>query len=158
MRRSSRRVTAHQRKRGKQFGVRGALLARQRLCGILAPLFPLDTMPRTSTTCQALTIGNLAKRWGISRDHVRQIIEDGHLEGVFSIPSAGRYGAVTKIPLASVVQAETDDWVVERKKTEYARPKAPRRRDDSGPALKHFPKLRASPEQPASGSDEVAPD
>lgn len=113
-------------------------------------------MPRAPTPCQTLTVGQLAKRWGISRDHVRQLIEGGHLGGVFSIPSAGRYGSVTKIPLDSVLQAETDNWAVTPKKPERARPKSSRRRDDSGPAFRHFPKLRASLELPASGSDEAA--
>lgn len=109
-------------------------------------------MPRPKTTCQALTVGQVAKRWGISRDHVQQLINDGCLPGVFTIPSAGRYGTVTKVPLASVIQAETELWARTPETTERARPKPSRRRDDSDPALKHFPKLRASLETPASGS------
>ncbi len=115
-------------------------------------------MPRKPTNCQAVTIGQLAKRWGISRDHVRQLLSDGCLPGVFTIPSAGRYGAVTKIPLASVVQAETEDWAAAREKTPRARPRPSRRGDDPGPAFRHFPKLRATHEQPASGSDGAAQD
>jgi excisionase family DNA binding protein len=115
-------------------------------------------MPRTTTTCQTLTIGQLARRWGISRDHVRQIIQDGHLRGVFSIPSAGRYGAVVKIPLDSVLQAETENWAVTPKKGGRVRPRRSPQRDDPGPAFKHFPKLRATLGQPASGSDEAAQD
>jgi hypothetical protein len=129
-----------------------------RLVGLTYLPFTVRSMPRTPATCQALTIGHLAKRWGISRHHVRQIIQDGHLEDVFAIPSAGRYGAVTKIPLASVIRAETDDWVVARRRTEPARPKTPRRRNGSGPALQQFPKFRASSGSPASGSDEGTPD
>src|SRR5262245_50795361 len=103
-------------------------------------------MPRTAITCQALTIGQLAKRWGIGRNHVRQLVDDGHLAGVFTIPSAGRYGAVTKIPLAAVIQAETEDWASVPKAKNKARPKPPREKDGNGPALKHFPKLQVTPE------------
>jgi hypothetical protein len=116
-------------------------------------------MPRPQAQCQTLTLGQLAKRWGISRDHVRQLIEDGHLGGVFRVPSAGRYGAVTKIPLDSVLKAETENWAVTLKKPERARPRSSRRKDEPGPAFRHFPKLRrASLEQPASGSDGAAQD
>ena len=115
-------------------------------------------MPRPQAQRQTLTIGQLAKRWGISRHHVRQLIEDGHLGGVFCVPSAGRYGAVTKIPLDSVLKAETENWAVTLKKPERARPRSSRRKDEPGPAFRHFPKLRASLEQPASGSDGAAPD
>jgi excisionase family DNA binding protein len=102
-----------------------------------------------------LTVGQLARRWGVGRDHVRQLINDGRLPGVFTIPSAGRYGAAVKIPLASVVQAETEDWVLAPDKQGQARPRPPKRGDD-GPALKHFPALAANPE-PASGSPGAAP-
>ncbi len=114
-------------------------------------------MPRTAITCQALTIGQLAKRWGIGRAHVRQLIDGGHLAGVFTIPSAGRYGAVTKIPLASVIQVEMEDWASVPESKNKARPKPPRKKDSSGPTLKHFPKLQATLE-PASECHEAAPD
>lgn len=112
-------------------------------------------MPRTPTTCHCLTAGQLAKRWGIGRDHVRQLIDNGCLPGVFTIPSAGRYGAVVKIPLATVIEAETEGWALMPETMGKTRPKPPRKRDDSGPALKHFPKLRANLE-PASGCPEAA--
>lgn len=113
-------------------------------------------MPRDSTRCQALTIGQVARRWGVSAARVHRLIADGHLAGVFRIPSAGCYGAVLKIPLASVLQAENEDWVLLAAHGERARPKAARRKNGSGPALKHFPKLRASPE-PASECPEAVP-
>jgi hypothetical protein len=101
-------------------------------------------MPLTKTERRSLTLGQLARRWGLSRDHARQLVLDGHLPGAFTIPSAGRYGAVLKIPLASIIQVESD-WAVIFEKIRTARPKPPSRRNsDSGPALKHFPKLAAS--------------
>jgi hypothetical protein len=106
-------------------------------------------MPRSLTTCQALTLGQLAKRWAVSIDRVRQLVLAGHLPGSFTIPSAGRYGATIKVPLATVLQVEAEDWAVVPQGNR-ARPKRHRQNDDSGPALKHFPKLATSPE-PASG-------
>jgi excisionase family DNA binding protein len=115
-------------------------------------------MPRRKTACETLTVGQLARRWGISRDHVRRLISDGRLRGAFTIPSTGRYGATVKIPLTSVLQAENESWLMAPAQTERARPKSPRRGDDPGPAYKHFPKLRANLEPPASGSGEGVQD
>jgi excisionase family DNA binding protein len=113
-------------------------------------------MARPVTTCEAMTVGQVAKRWGISRDHVRRLIDEGRLPGVFTIPSSGRYRATMKIPVSSVIQVETEDWVVTPKQPKRARPRPSRQRDDSGPTFRHFPNLRASLE-PASGSGEGAP-
>ena len=107
-------------------------------------------MPRPQAECQTLTVGQLARRWGVGADRIRQLVEGGFLAGAFTIPSAGRYGATLKIPLAAVIQVETEDWAVVPRGKQTG-PKPSRRKDDSGPALKHFPKLAASPE-PASGS------
>ena len=107
-------------------------------------------MPRSQTECQTLTVGQLARRWGVSAARIRKLVESGLLPGSFTIPSAGRYGATLKIPLATVIQVETEDWAVVPQGNR-PRPKPRRGGRDSGPALKHFPKLAASPE-PASGS------
>lgn len=69
-------------------------------------------MSRAGTPCLTLTIGQLAKRWGVSAARIRQLVEAGQLPGAFQIPSAGRYGAVTKIPLAIVMEVETEGWVL----------------------------------------------
>jgi hypothetical protein len=111
-------------------------------------------MPRAATSCQSLSVGQLARRWGVSADRVRKLVSSGQLPGAFTIPSAGRYGAAVKVPLATVLQVE-EGWAVAPPK-QAARPKRPRRGGDSGPAFRHFPKLRASLEQPASGSDGAA--
>src|SRR4051794_10652702 len=102
-------------------------------------------MARPATPCQALTTGQLARRWGVGVDRVRQLVLGGLLPGAFTIPSAGRYGATVKIPLATVLQLETEGWAIVPR-GEKAGPKPRRRRSDSGPALKHFPKLATSPE------------
>ena len=111
-------------------------------------------MPRSPSQPQTLTVGQLARRWGVSVDRVRGLVEGGHLPGAFTIPSAGRYGATLKIPLATVIQVEAEDWAVVPQP--QAGPKPGRRRGDAGPALKHFPKLATSPE-PVSGSRVDAP-
>jgi hypothetical protein len=111
-------------------------------------------MPRSPGSCQALTIGQLARRWGVGVERIRQLVHSGLLPGAFTIPSAGRYGATLKIPLATVIQVETEDWALIPQGKQTG-PKPSRRKDDSGPALKHFPKLAASPE-PVSGSPEDA--
>ena len=111
-------------------------------------------MPRAATSCQSLSVGQLARRWGVSADRVRKLVSTGLLPGAFTIPSAGRYRATVKVPLATVLLVE-EGWAVAPAK-QAARPKRPRRGGDSGPAFRHFPKLRASLEQPASGSDGAA--
>ena len=100
-------------------------------------------MPREDTPCQALTVGQLAKRWGVSADRVRQLIRNGQLPGTFTIPSAGRYGATVKIPLVTVLKVESEDWAIVPS-SRGARPRSRRRRGDSGPALRHFPELAAN--------------
>src|SRR4051812_13948053 len=112
-------------------------------------------MPRPATACQTLTIGQLAKRWGVSADRVRQLARSGQLAGAFTIPSAGRYGATLKIPLETVLRLETEDWAVTPRSGQSG-PRPPRRKAASGPALKHFPGLAAT-SAPAPGSGAAAP-
>jgi hypothetical protein len=111
-------------------------------------------MPRKQITCDALTVGQLARRWGVSADRVRQLVQSGRLPGAFTIPSAGRFGATVKIPLASIARVEAEDWAVVPQGCK-AGAKRPRPRSNSGPALKHFPKLATTPE-PAAESPEAA--
>jgi hypothetical protein len=110
-------------------------------------------VPRAPTPCQALTIGQLARRWSISPERVRQLALGGDLPGAFRIPSAGRYGETIKIPLATVVRLETEEWAVAPEKRK-AGLKSRRRGSDSGPALRHFPGLVNDP--PDGGSPEDA--
>jgi hypothetical protein len=112
-------------------------------------------MPRVRTSCETLTIGQLARRWGVSADRVRKLILAGLMPGAFAIPSAGRYGATIKVPLTTVVQAEAQDWAIVPEKQGIRR-KSPRRQESGGPALRHFPKLAAS-DQPGAESLASAP-
>jgi hypothetical protein len=115
-----------------------------------------EPVPHTngrSRRCQALTVGQLARRWAISAKRVRELVLGGHLPGAFTIPSAGRFGATLKIPVDTVLKVETEDWAVVPQPAQ-ARPK-PRRRGDSGPALRHFPSLAT--DQDGDGSPGAVP-
>lgn len=68
-------------------------------------------MPRPQTQLEALTPGQLAKRWGISADRARSLAESGQIPGAFRIPSVGRYGETIKIPLAAVLETERE-WAI----------------------------------------------
>jgi len=68
-------------------------------------------MPRPRIQCEALTPGQLARRWGLGVDRVRGLIQSGKVPGAFRVPSAGRYGKAVRIPLAAVLQAEKE-WAV----------------------------------------------
>lgn len=104
-------------------------------------------MLRTHIQPAALTVGQLAKRWAVSVDRVRKLVELGLLPGAFRIPSAGRYGATVKIPLDAVRKAESD-WAITP--SHVTKPQARRRKNrDTTPALKHFPELIDGPERVA---------
>lgn len=95
-------------------------------------------MPRPQTKTAALTIGQLARRWAVTVDRVRQLVDQGLLPGAFRIPAAGRFGEAIKIPLDTVLYCEQERWLVSSQAL------APLRRPKSragNPALKHFPEL-----------------
>src|SRR5262245_55826406 len=112
-------------------------------------------MPRQKTHSETLTIGQLAKRWSVSTGRVHGLIRAGLLAGTFRIPSVGRFGATTKIPVAAVLQAEKE-WGVVPADQQRDRRKPPRNRNGALPVLKHFPELElsveSSVESAASGS------
>ena len=68
-------------------------------------------MPRPRIQCEALTPGQLARRWGLGVDRVRDLIQTGKLAGAFQVPSSSRYGNAVRIPLVAVLQAEKE-WGV----------------------------------------------
>ncbi len=63
-------------------------------------------MPKPKTRRESLTQGQLAKRWGVAPRRIEELIREGSLPGTFVIPPSGRFGKTTKIPLATVVDAE----------------------------------------------------
>lgn len=104
-------------------------------------------MPRQQTQLEALTPGQLARRWGVSAARVRVLVASGRIPGSFRIPAVGRYGATVKIPMASILQKE-QEWAIAPVDCGSPRPRS-RRRNGSTPRLKHFPELNAQPEPDA---------
>ena len=101
-------------------------------------------MPRPQTQLEAMTPGQLAKRWGVSVARVRNLVESGRIPGAFRIPSVGRYGETVKIPLASILHVE-QQWAIDPQNADFALQKRRGRRNSSPPTLKHFPELAANP-------------
>lgn len=91
---------------------------------------------------RTLTVGQVAKRWSVAVERVRQLVAAGYLPGAFVIPSAGRYGETVKIPLA-VVEAAEERWRLVPVAREAAKPVPPTR---GSSALKHFPDLTLEPD------------
>ena len=114
-----------------------------------------DHMPRPETQLEAMTPGQLAKRWGVSVARVRSLVESGRVPGAFRIPSVGRYGEAIKIPLASVLQQE-QDWSITPIDPSCQRGR-PRRHNGARPKLKHFPELNAQPEPDAECPEDAQP-
>ena len=73
-------------------------------------------MSKFKTKRETLTVGQLAKRWGVAPKRVAELIRNGSLKGTFAIPSSGRFGKTTKIPLATVMEAEKT-WQVRTEDT-----------------------------------------
>ena len=86
---------------------------------------------------QTLSVGQVAKRWGVATERIRQLLAAGELDGAFSIPSAGRYREAVKIPIAVVEAAEKRWQLMPAQPIENCRP----RRKQVSDALKHFPEL-----------------
>lgn len=105
-------------------------------------------MQRQRVQAETLTVGQLAKRWSVSTDRVHSRIRAGLLTGAFRIPSVGRYGATTKIPIVAVLLVEQDWCIVPAELTSPKR-KPPRSRGGSLPVLRHFPELQVSVESSA---------
>jgi hypothetical protein len=103
-------------------------------------------MRRPRTKLEALSIGQLAHRWGVGPDRVRGLVESGKLPGAFRIPSVGRFGAAIKVPLATVLQVE-QDWAVVPRDASSRRHRETRQRANSMAMLQHLPELMASPER-----------
>ena len=95
-----------------------------------------------------MTVGQVATRWGVSRDRVQSLLNDGELCDAFVIPSSGRFGETLKIPLETVLEAETR-WAFNGNGRTEKRKRPLRRNNGSKPNLKNFPELNAPPEQDA---------
>lgn len=102
-----------------------------------------------------MTVGQLAKRWGVGRDRIMALLVDSELPGAFVIPSAGRRAETLKIPFATVLDAETR-WAFNGngKTKKHKRPL--RKNNGSRPKLRHFPEFNGLPE-PHADTDEAEP-
>ena len=88
---------------------------------------------------ECLSIGQLARRWGVSPERIKQLIAAGKLGGSFKVPSAGRYGAAIRIPMDHIRLAERQ-WLISataksQPRTESISQVHPHR------AVDHFPEL-----------------
>jgi hypothetical protein len=110
-------------------------------------------MPRKRTRKSALSIGQVATLWGISRERVVRLIDAEELTGAFRIPSAGRFRETTRIPIASALEAEAK-WAINGNGNHPKAKRPARKRNGVNPDLKHFPELNDPPEPPAA-TDEV---
>lgn len=95
-------------------------------------------MSGPGTRQSAVSLGQLAKRWGIGVDRVRSLVESGGLPGAFRVPSAGRYSCTVRVPLASIELAEST-WAIEP--SGVCAPRQTRSSPARASALRHFPEL-----------------
>ena len=87
----------------------------------------------------AYSIGQLAKRWGVSPERIKSLVDSGKLPGAFLIPSAGRYGAALRIPRQTVDAIEQQWQVTPPAKAEPSLART--NRNSRIATLKHFPEL-----------------
>lgn len=125
------------------------LTARAISEGFKRPEKPTMTV-RKKADSESYSVGQLARRWGVSPDRIRGLIDSGHIPRAFRIPSAGRFGTTLKIPKAVIEQLESD-WQVS--------PATRERRRTQRPVLelRHLTGLMADPESdaecPGAGHD-----
>lgn len=109
------------------------------------------TTPKEDSLRPSLSVGQLAKRWGVSVERIKRLVDAGKLPGSFTIPSAGRYGKAVRIPAKTVRRAEADWAPVAR--AGGGEPRRTRRRPQAA-GLRHFPELDPLPDD---GCPEDAP-
>lgn len=89
---------------------------------------------------KALSVGQLAKRWGVGIERIRLLISTAKLPGAFEIPSSGRFGKSVRIPLETVLEAE-EEWAVTNEASSKASIRARRRTQPVCDQSRHFPEL-----------------
>ncbi len=88
---------------------------------------------------KSISVGRLAKRWGIGTERVQAMIRSGLIPGAFSMPSCGRFGQTIRIPLARIYEVEAR-WRLSPQETKL-RQKSPQRQSEGGGSSSHFPEL-----------------
>lgn len=108
-------------------------------------------MPRKPTPPSTYSIGQIAKRWAVSVDRVKRLIESGKLPGAFTIPSSGRYGEAVRVPKEVVQQVEAA-WQVMPNLT---RKRSTTRKTGnlSKASFRHFPEFGPLPDAESPGDD-----
>jgi hypothetical protein len=92
-----------------------------------------------------LTVGQLAKHWGVDKKRVLALIGVGELHPI-EIPPAGGYGSITKIPVSDIRAAE-QRWRRNSPGPNEKRRHPRSRGNGKMPPLRHFPELnQQSPE------------
>jgi len=101
-------------------------------------------MAGSATQRGSLSVGQLARRWGLGVERVKRLVESGSLPGSFRVPSVGKYGEAIRIPLSTVIQAE-QEWAIPepRHGPTDTLPRGGRRRGHR--SLTHFPELNREP-------------
>ena len=97
-------------------------------------------MKPISTQRDVLSVGQLARRWGLGVDRVRRLIESGLLPGAFRVPLSGKYGEAIRFPLSTVPKAE-EQWAIPKDSQNRAGTPPRRLRRGGVPELTHFPEL-----------------
>ena len=100
-------------------------------------------MPAEINKRKALSVGQLAVRWGLGVARVRKLVESGQLTGAFKIPSAGKFGETIRIPLPVIERAE-EKWAIGSIGPRIPQRKRSLQRGSFKPVLKHFPELPAN--------------
>jgi hypothetical protein len=95
------------------------------------------------TALDTLTVSQLAKRWHVDQARIHALVRAGFFPGAFRIPSAGRFGETTKIPLADVLEAQKN-WAIQPIETK--RPKKTRGGAVLSGGYRNFPELNPESE------------
>jgi hypothetical protein len=114
-------------------------------------------MPRPKIQCEAVTLGQLAKRWGIAPKRARKLANQQPILKAFKIPSSGTDGEAVRIPIAAVLNAQ-QEWTLHPEDNPLLERPQRRQRNGHSPKLKHFPELNTEPEDGAAQFPEDASD
>lgn len=90
---------------------------------------------------RSFSISQLATRWGVGKQRIKQLIDSGKLPGAFVIPSAGKYEKTIRITAETVSVIESE-WSVVPGRSVYFTRKKKSTVSDSLP-LTHFPEIAA---------------
>lgn len=109
-------------------------------------------MSRQKTQCEALSVGQLARKWGVAIRRIHKLINKKKIPGVFEIPATDGYKATVRIPVKSV-QLVQRTWLITQ--DEETHPHRRRRLPPDQRLLKkHLPELLL-PEHDSESHEDV---